>query len=238
MESGLISNIQRSSLHDGPGIRTTIFLKGCPLRCLWCHNPENLDPQPKVRFIANRCIACGQCVEKCPYGDEPEGRRTEKCSTCGVCVSICPTAARQIVGRPMTVADLTAEVERDLLFFEESRGGVTFSGGEPVCLPVGKHLDATKLHAALDSPDTPDKDRLAAASNLAWLNRCQEGKPLELSCLRLGPVMILHMPGELFVEYQLAAQRDTRRRRSLPGGLRRLRAGLYRHCGGLSAGRI
>ena len=77
---------------------------------------------------------------------------------------------------------------------------------EPVCLPVGKHLDATKLHAALDSPDTPDKDRLAAASNLAWLKRCQEGKPLELSCLRLGPVMILHMPGELFVEYQLAAQ--------------------------------
>ena len=174
MESGLISNIQRFSLHDGPGIRTTVFLKGCPLRCLWCHNPENLDPQPEVRFVANRCIACGQCEEKCPYGDEPERLRTEKCSTCGVCVSICPTAARQIVGRPMTVAELTAEVERDLLFFEESHGGVTFSGGEPLrqgefLVAMLRRLRDLGIHTAVDTCGYTSAELLMEVASMADL---------------------------------------------------------------------
>ena len=113
MESGLVFNIQKYSIHDGPGIRTTVFLKGCPLDCWWCHNPEGRAPQTEVVVVEGRCMRCGECRAACPQegpgvpmGPEPPLR----CTRCGACVEACPTGARQMVGRRMTAAEVMAEV--------------------------------------------------------------------------------------------------------------------------------
>ena len=139
-ESGLVFNVQRYSVHDGPGIRTTVFLKGCPLRCTWCHNPEGMSPGREMIVIESRCSACGTCRAACLAADSlpgvgpiPPGHAA--CTLCGACVSACPTGARQIVGREMTVSEVMAEVSRDGLFYDDSGGGVTFSGGEPLHQP-------------------------------------------------------------------------------------------------------
>lgn len=137
MLQGLVFNIQRFSIHDGPGIRTTVFLKGCPLACAWCHNPEGLSPDPEIVRSQNRCIACGQCVEACPQHLPvpqiyPSQEAIDLCTVCGACVEACPCEARQLAGRSMTVDEVVAEVVRDRVFYEESGGGVTFSGGEPL----------------------------------------------------------------------------------------------------------
>ncbi len=176
MPSGLVFNIQRYSLHDGPGIRTTVFLKGCPLRCLWCHNPEGLDRQPEVLRSRDRCIACGRCGEECPAGAAgpigPNGqaeRERERCTGCGACVRACPAEARRLAGRRLTAAEVLAAVLRDRLFYEDSGGGVTFSGGEPLGQPefLTALLAACRdreIHTALDtSGHVPQEDLLAAA---------------------------------------------------------------------------
>lgn len=119
---GTVFSIQRFSIHDGPGIRTTVFLKGCPLICPWCHNPESRSAGVQVWTIEARCISCGACDEACEGG---------KCTTCGSCVDVCPTGSRQRIGRILSVDQLLGEIERDRPFFNESGGGVTFSGGEP-----------------------------------------------------------------------------------------------------------
>ncbi len=109
MELGRVFNVQRFSVHDGPGIRTTVFLKGCPLRCRWCHNPEGMSPAPERMILASRCIHCGRCVEVCPSGIAAEAGAEEvegsSCILCGTCAEACPAAARQIVGRSMTVGE-------------------------------------------------------------------------------------------------------------------------------------
>ncbi len=134
--AGLVFNIMRFSLHDGPGIRTTVFLKGCPLRCSWCHNPESQSREPEIFYFGERCIHCGECVLACPHNaleldplllDHPE-----QCLRCGECVSACPGAARQLAGRWMTVAEVLTELLKDEVFYDESGGGVTISGGEPL----------------------------------------------------------------------------------------------------------
>ena len=112
MKTAVIFNVMRYSIHDGPGIRTTIFFKGCPMSCKWCHNPESIDPQPASVFNANKCISCGYCRDK-------ESAKS------------CPTGAREIIGYEITVPELMKEINRDRLFYEQSGGGVTFSGGEP-----------------------------------------------------------------------------------------------------------
>lgn len=127
METGLISNIQRYSLHDGPGIRTTVFLKGCPLRCAWCHNPENISPRPQLRVIQTLCLQCGQCRTACPRGAD-----SQACEACRQCLPACPTSARVLVGSVMTLEELMELILKDRIFFEDSQGGVTFSGGEPL----------------------------------------------------------------------------------------------------------
>jgi pyruvate formate lyase activating enzyme len=132
-----VFDIQRFCVHDGPGIRTTVFLKGCPLRCLWCHNPESLDPAPALSFTESRCIGCGACLTACPVGAHILNRgkhqidRT-RCQSCGACAAACPTGALEIVGRSMTVGEVLAVVLEDRPFYERSGGGLTVSGGEPL----------------------------------------------------------------------------------------------------------
>jgi pyruvate formate lyase activating enzyme len=134
---GNIFEIQRFSIHDGPGIRTTVFLKGCPLRCLWCHNPEGITPSPLLSFIPDKCIACGFCVRVCPNSAHTmvEGRHLldrAKCQTSGKCTAECYSGALEISGQWLTVAEVMAKVRRDLPFYETSGGGMTLSGGEPL----------------------------------------------------------------------------------------------------------
>jgi pyruvate formate lyase activating enzyme len=158
--SGLVFNILRFCLHDGPGIRTTVFLKGCPLACWWCHNPEGQASRPDLLFYEARCRRCGACVEVCPHAEAvpPDGgvRPSRLCERCGACVEVCVASARELVGRRMSVAEVLREVERDVIFFEESGGGVTLSGGEPLLQPrfVAALLGACRdrrIHTALET---------------------------------------------------------------------------------------
>lgn len=131
-----VSNIQRFCVHDGPGIRTTVFFKGCPLRCKWCHNPESMLPEPRVFFNSNYCIMCGACQAVCPgrahilteQGHEYDGN---KCVSCGKCAQICPTGALEADSREYGEEELVKELLRDRAFYGE-QGGVTLSGGEPM----------------------------------------------------------------------------------------------------------
>jgi pyruvate formate lyase activating enzyme len=148
----LIFDIQRYCTHDGPGIRTTVFFKGCPLSCSWCHNPESISGDTEVLVFEDRCIGCKACLQVCPGG---LGASAE-CTRCGSCVDACPTQARQMVGRVVTVAELVAELVRDTVFFDDSGGGVTFSGGEPLLQPefliaALKACKERELHTAVDT---------------------------------------------------------------------------------------
>lgn len=160
MLTGIVFDIKRFSIHDGPGIRTTIFFKGCPLSCWWCHNPESQALAPELIVRAGRCIGCGACLEACPEGaiseDDPLVTAAAVCRHCGACVEVCYAGAREFVGREMTVAEVMAEVERDLPFYEESGGGVTFSGGEPllqpdVLLALLQACRERQIHTTLDT---------------------------------------------------------------------------------------
>jgi len=134
-----VFNIQRYSVNDGPGIRTSVFLAGCPLNCTWCHNPEGMDSVQRISHVAGRCIVCRECVTVCPQ--QLAGPLTAAtlvpesggvCIACGACADTCPTEARSLVGTNYAVADLVRELEKDRIFYEESGGGVTFSGGDPL----------------------------------------------------------------------------------------------------------
>ena len=122
-QTALIFDIERSSYVDGPGIRTTVFFKGCNLRCAWCHNPESQSPCAQKMFYANKCTQCGKCLEVCPHG----GKR---CDLCGKCALYCPNNAKEICGKEASVNEVLKEILKDQLFYEASGGGVTFSGGE------------------------------------------------------------------------------------------------------------
>ena len=161
MPSGLVFNIQKYSLHDGPGIRTTVFLKGCPLCCAWCHNPESISPRRELIVMEGRCAVCGECRSACPFagqipGDTVLPTRNEPCTLCASCVEACPTGARQMVGREMTVAAVLDEVLQDRVFYDDSGGGVTFSGGEPLMQPrfVRALLEACRAHGLHTAVDT------------------------------------------------------------------------------------
>ncbi len=175
--TGIVFDIQRFSLHDGPGIRTTVFLKGCPLACAWCHNPEGLSPRPEVLVAEARCRRCGACVTACPEAVEDGAAaplHRERCRRCGACVEACPTGARRMAGRELTAAAVVAEIERDRVFHEESGGGATFSGGEPLLQFefVMELLDgcrAAGVHVALDTCGQAPRERVLAAGTRADL---------------------------------------------------------------------
>lgn len=159
--SGVVFAIKRYALHDGPDLRVTVFLKGCPLSCLWCHNPEGIAPAPGVLTTQDKCIGCGECLAACPQAalsPGPHGvvRNREACAACGVCAQVCPALAHEAVGSTWTVAEVMAEIEKETPFFAGNQGGVTFSGGEPLAQPdfleallmACKKLD---LHRAVDT---------------------------------------------------------------------------------------
>ncbi|GAP08219.1 MAG TPA: glycyl-radical enzyme activating protein [Anaerolinea thermolimosa] len=160
--TGLVFNVQRFSLHDGPGIRTTVFLKGCPLHCFWCHNPEGLHPWPEVQFFPGRCVGCGECEKVCPQGAQQflaDGSRfydRVRCAQCGTCVEVCYAESLRLVGKRVTLEETLLEVLADRAFYETSGGGVTLSGGEPFLQPVFTRalLAACKvegLHTAVET---------------------------------------------------------------------------------------
>lgn len=145
----MIFDIQRNSYVDGPGIRTTVFFKGCNLQCAWCHNPESQDFKPQMMFYRDKCTGCGKCKEVCPY-------HLEQCDLCGKCTLYCPVDARKVCGRKYTVDEVMAEVVKDKSFYETSGGGVTFSGGECMLqvdflLELLKKCKEKGIHAAVDT---------------------------------------------------------------------------------------
>jgi len=160
-ERGIVLDIQRASLRDGPGIRTTIFLKGCPLRCLWCHNPEAISPARQLFFFSERCVLCGACEAACAVNahDVRKGSHEidfEKCDLCAKCIGECNSSGLKIVGTELSVDDLLREVMADVDFYENSGGGVTLSGGEPLfqyafALEILKRCKQTKVHTCVET---------------------------------------------------------------------------------------
>lgn len=154
--NGIVFNIQRSSIHDGPGIRTTVFMKGCPLRCFWCHNPESLSPRPELLLYPEKCIGDGACVAACPQQlRTPEGFLRELCVGCGKCADVCYAGAIELAGKSYTADALFAQVRRDKPFYKTT-GGVTFSGGEPLAqsefvAAVAEKCKADGIHVAIDT---------------------------------------------------------------------------------------
>ena len=161
MQSGMIFDVKRYSINDGPGIRVTVFFKGCPLRCIWCHNPESISTKVQKMYNRDKCIGCNSCVEVCPEKCctmTPEGIVTDRdrCSGCGKCADICPTMATEMSGRIVSVKDILEIVEKERVFFDQSEGGVTISGGEPLLQPdfliaLLDELGSRSIHRAVDT---------------------------------------------------------------------------------------
>ena len=168
---GIIFNIMKYSVHDGPGIRTTVFLKGCPLTCWWCHNPESQERTPELMVWDSKCIGCGECRQACKLDAVSDVTR---CTVCGKCVDRCHSCAREMVGRQVTGAELLREIEKDVIFYDESGGGVTFSGGEPLMQPefltiMLASCQRKGIHTAVDTTGFASTDTLLAISRLTDL---------------------------------------------------------------------
>lgn len=157
----LFFDIKRYALHDGPNIRTTVFFKGCPLRCIWCHNPEGISCEIEVVTVQERCIGCQECVDGCPeealrWDSDAIIRNDQRCSLCLNCVEICPTLAHEAVGYRASTDEIIGEIGKDRPFFDQSGGGVTFSGGEPLAqagplIELLKRCGELEMHRSVDT---------------------------------------------------------------------------------------
>lgn len=156
-----IFEIKRFAVHDGPGIRTTVFLKGCPLKCIWCHNPEGIGYKPQLSYIQKKCIGCGECVRVCPNGAHTIENgchvfHRQKCTGCGRCEAVCLGEALKLYGKEITVSEIMPILLEDRDFYESSGGGVTLSGGECLiqadfCAELLKELKDNHIHTAVDT---------------------------------------------------------------------------------------
>ncbi|MBQ4526987.1 MAG: glycyl-radical enzyme activating protein [Clostridia bacterium] len=161
MKNGIVFNIQKFSLNDGPGIRTTVFLKGCPLRCIWCHNPESNEFKREMMYASSKCKNCGKCAVACSFGAHTfeDGKHIfdrSKCTLCGKCQDTCFYDVLEIAGKEMSVEEVTREVMKDKAFYETSNGGVTISGGEPMSqfefsLSLMRAFKENGLHTAMET---------------------------------------------------------------------------------------
>lgn len=159
--SGVVFDIQRYSIHDGPGIRTTVFLKGCPLKCVWCQNPESQYKDPEILLNTSKCGGCGRCIVACPFGANSLSNSIAavdrlKCIRCGKCAKTCPNEARRLSGKLMSVGEVVKEVLKDRKFYETSGGGITLSGGEATFQPefalaILKECKTIGLHTVLET---------------------------------------------------------------------------------------
>jgi len=177
--AGQVFDIQRFGVHDGPGIRTIVFFKACPLHCAWCSNPESQRPEPELLYTVSRCLCCGQCVAACPR----QALRLDEscvvvdetaCVPCDVCAAVCPARAMRIAGRLMSVDKVLAEVERDRVFYQHSAGGMTLSGGEPLSQPdfavaLLRGARERGIHTAVETSgwaEPPDASRVLTETDL------------------------------------------------------------------------
>ncbi len=170
---GQIFNIQRFSINDGQGIRTTVFFKGCPLNCQWCHNPESKKISPELLFSGDKCVYCRKCEGSCENGVHLfEAKHTlsrEKCTACGSCEAVCPVKCLSVAGKSISADDVIKEVLRDRIFFEESGGGITLSGGEPFLqydflTEILKKAKENSLHTAVETCGFADTEKMLAAA--------------------------------------------------------------------------
>jgi len=174
-ENPTIFAIKRYALHDGPNIRTTIFFKGCPLSCHWCHNPEGIEKEIRIITHSEKCVGCNSCVDNCPekalsFSGETIQRDINSCSQCGICVDVCPALCHEAVGWKIEVRELIKEILKDLPFYDQSGGGVTFSGGEPLLQP--KSLLQLLLECGkLDIHRTVDTSGFAPTETLMTISR-------------------------------------------------------------------
>jgi pyruvate formate lyase activating enzyme len=169
--TGVLFDIKRFAVNDGPGIRTTVFLKGCPLRCAWCHNPESQDARTDIDYQARLCIGCQACVQVCPKQALTRtpgsiARDRDRCDRCGICAEACPTEALRKIGWRAEASELLSQIVRDVAFFDESGGGVTFSGGEPLAQPefLAEMLEQCSqqgMHRAVDTCGYADPKTMA-----------------------------------------------------------------------------
>lgn len=175
-------DIQRFSVQDGPGIRTSVFLKGCPLRCYWCHNPESAQFEREIMFYPEKCVGCGKCSIVCPEGahvieDHIHVYCREKCILCGACISNCPERALEMAGYDIEVQELFRKISRDQIFYTETGGGVTFTGGEPLAQyeglkEIAKMCAEAGMHTAVETSLLAPQKAVLALDELVSLWIC------------------------------------------------------------------
>lgn len=173
VQTGILFNVQRFSLHDGPGIRTTVFFKGCNMRCAWCHNPESFQMKPQLSLNHSLCTLCRQCIQPCAnhvhhIANGVHSLSTSMCTTCNACIKNCPNDALSIIGQEWTVADVVTECLKDKIYYKED-GGVTLSGGEATLqydfvLELVKELKNHNIHICLETNGAIAKEKLITLS--------------------------------------------------------------------------